>query len=64
MHNIKRRRLTKKNRTHTKKKTGGWQVKKTTPSKTKKTQPKPKITKPKPKPKPSTTPNKKANKKK
>ena len=62
MHNIKRRRLTKKNRSHTKKKTGGWQVKKTTPSKTKKIQPKPKITKPKPKP--STTPNKKTNKKK
>ena len=62
MHNIKWRRLTKKKRSHTKNKTGGWQVKKTTPSKTKKTQPKPKITKPKPKP--STTPNKKANKKK
>tara|TARA_R110002074_G_scaffold346234_1_gene516596 strand:+ start:221 stop:412 length:192 start_codon:yes stop_codon:yes gene_type:complete len=44
MHNNKRR-LTKKHRLRTKKKTGGWQVKKTTPTKTKKTQPKPKIIK-------------------
>ena len=62
MHNIKRQRLTKKNRLSRKKKTGGWQPKKTTPNKTKKIlhKPKSKITIQKP----STSPSKKLKKKK